>query len=132
MIKKKCINCEKELISNRKKYCSDRCKWWYNNIKKEKEKHLAPFKKRNKNWFYMVVGSQWAKGATQGKRINGTITGGMSDRIQCTVEQLVEVNPENIIKHFKGIPGYYPSYIRYGDQERISKNDILQLHNIVN
>ena len=119
---KQCPKCKSEFDS-RKKFCSDACKYWFNVVKKEKESLLAPFKKRNDKWFYMVIGSEY-KSKDQGKRVNGMIKGGMSARIASTVEVLVEVNKENIDKHFKGIPGYIPDYIRLGNQERIYKQNL--------
>lgn len=125
-----CPNCGNAIENNRKKFCSERCRYWHNLIRKENESHLAPFRKRNEGWFYMVVGSEWAKSPRQGRRVGHMVTGGMGARVNVTVEKLVEVNRENIIKHFQGITGYQPDYIRLGNQERIYKRDILKTFGI--
>lgn len=126
---KKCANiyqkCENEITNPRKKFCCDSCKYWFNSIRKEKESHLPPVKKRTKDYFSMVVGSERCAGRGQGKRSNGTIKGSMSDfYIRVTVEEIVEVNKENVIKHFQGIPGHMPTYVLLGDQTRLTKEEI--------
>ncbi|MBK9723298.1 MAG: hypothetical protein IPO78_17180 [Saprospiraceae bacterium] len=121
-VTKCCARCKKELDSNRKTYCSYSCRYWFHMI--EKEKGLPPKKKRNKDWFYMITGSEVAKmkGAQrQGRRSGGMIVGGMSARVECTTEKLVPFTVENIIKHFNGIPTYKPTHLRFGDNSRISK-----------
>ena len=121
---KNCVKCGKE-IPNRNKFCSDHCKWWYNSIKKDNERHLPPFRKRNKNYFAMVTGSEWAKSSSrQGRRSGGTIMGSMSAMIPVATEEIVEVNKDNLDRHFKGIPGFTPVYIRLGDETRIKKENI--------
>lgn len=111
-----------------KKFCCDSCKYWYNLIKKEKEAHLPPAKKRNRNFFSMVIGSEIARmkgGARQGKRTGGgMITGSMSAMVRCTVEKWVEYNVGNIKQHFAGIPGYTPTIAVMGDQSRLTKQEI--------
>ena len=120
-----CLHCKTNLSNNRKKYCSDKCKYWYNSIKKDNEKHLPPAKKRNENYFYMVIGSEWAKGSQrQGKRVNGMVTGSMAAMVSVTVEEVVPITKENIIRHFKGIQGFTPHFIRLGNMELIKKEDI--------
>lgn len=57
----------------------------------------------------------------QGKRTGGTVRGSMAARVLCTVEEWVPVNRENIDKHFAGIPGYLPEYIRLGTDQKLSK-----------
>lgn len=126
-----CVKCGNPTGSKRKKYCSESCKYWYNLIRKEKESHLAPLRKRTDKWFYIVTGSKWAKSTRQGKRCGHMVTGGMAAMVNVTVEQLVEVNEQNILKHFAGIPGYEPSYMRLGNQERVYRNDILQMFGVV-
>lgn len=123
---KVCPRCGKEVTEPRKKFCSESCKYWFNQIRKDTEKYLPPVKKRNKNFFYMVVGSERIKSnIRQGKRCNGMITGSMAATIYCTVEKVVEVTPDNIRTHFKGITNYKPAYIRLGDQSIIRKDEIL-------
>lgn len=126
-----CVKCGKPTGSKRKKYCSESCKYWYNLIRKEKESHLAPLRKRTDKWFYMVIGSKWAKPTRQGKRCGHMVTGGMAARVNVTVEKLVEVNADNIMKHFEGITGYQPTYMRLGTQERVYRNDVLQRFGVV-
>ncbi|MCW8966439.1 MAG: hypothetical protein OQK82_07115 [Candidatus Pacearchaeota archaeon] len=129
---KHCPRCNKELQNKRKKYCSEVCKYWYNAIRKEKEKHLAPAKKRNKDHFSMVVGSEWARSRGQGKRCNGMIKGAMGARVESTVEEWVPVTLENIKKHFQGIPHYVPTHVRLGNDERLSKEEIFRKLNYEN
>lgn len=119
---KNCAKCGVE-IDNRKKFCSDSCKYWFNVCKKEEEIGLPPFKKRNKNYFSMITGYEQAKsgGLRQGRRSGGTCTGGMSARINCTTEIWSEVNYENIKKHFTCISFYTPDNIRLGNGITVSK-----------
>ena len=120
-----CVRCEKVLENKRKKFCSEKCKFWFNNIKKENEKYLPPLKKRTELFFYMITGSERIKSSsTQGKRSGGMITGSMSAMVYCTVEEVVELNQENINTHFKGIQSYTPCYIRLGTLEIIKKENI--------
>lgn len=127
---KKCANhyqkCEKEVASNRKKFCCDSCKWWYNNIKRQKESHLPPVKKRTKEYFSMVVGSERAnKRSGQGRRSGGMVRGSMSDIfIMVAIEEVVEFNEENARKHFAGIPGHLPTSLRLGDGTRLEKREV--------
>ena len=124
---KNCAKCNEELDNNRKKYCSDFCKYWYNLIKKENEKHLPPVKKRNRNYFSMVVGSEWAKGGSrQGRRAGGMIMGAMAAMVRCTREEIVEVTRDNILRHLAGITGHIPKGITLGDGTFIDKNHIHQ------
>lgn len=92
---KKCANhfqkCDSEVKNSRSKFCSDSCKWWYNNIKRDRERHLPPVRKRTQEYFSMVVGSERAnRGTGQGRRSGGMVRGAMSDMsIRCTVEEVV-------------------------------------------
>lgn len=123
---KVCPRCGKEITEPRKKFCNENCKYWFNQIKRDRERYLPPAKKRNKNYFYMVVGSERAKpNIRQGKRCNGMITGAMAAAIYCTVEKVVEVTPDNVKAHFEGITNYKPTYLRLGDQSIIRKDEIL-------
>ncbi len=54
------------------------------------------------------------------------ITGSMSARVNVTVEKIVEVSKENIIKHFEGIPIYKPHFMRLGNQETIKKEEVFE------
>lgn len=122
-----CPKCSEAITDPRKKYCSATCKYWFNLIKREKESHLPPVKKRTEQYFSMVVGSQRAVmkgGGRQGKRSGGMITGSMSAFIYCTVESVVEVNIDNLNRHFEGIQGYTPTLIVLGTGERVYKQDI--------
>lgn len=98
---KPCPKCG-DPVPPRKKYCCDSCKYWFNLIKKDKESHLPPVKKRNANWFYMIVGKHQLRQRGQGRRINGTIKGSMSCAmyIFMPTEVIAEVNPENLRRHF--------------------------------
>lgn len=118
-----CPQCENPVSNNRKKFCSDHCKWLFNSIKRDKEKGLPPVKKRNKNYFYMTVGSSYDNKG-QGRRSGGMITGGMSARIPHTVDQVVEVNKENLLRHFKGIPGHIPTGFYFGDHDYCQKENV--------
>lgn len=128
---KYCARCGKQLENLKRKFCNDSCKYWYNTIKKDNERDLAPIMKRNDKWFYMVIGSKWAKSKGQGKRVGGMVKGSMAAMVNCTVESLVEITPENLTRHFAGIPGYYPTYIRLGTQEHIPKDEIFQRFGII-
>jgi hypothetical protein len=122
---KKCAHCSKELTNRRRKFCNDSCKYWYNSIKKDNESHLPPVKKRNRNYFRMVTGSEWAKsGSRQGKRAGHMVMGSMAAMVRQTTEEIVEVNKENLQQHFKGIPGYMPVGIRTGSGEFFKKDEI--------
>ena len=120
-----CLRCGSVLENKRKKFCSESCKYWFNSIKKDNEKGLPPVKKRNENYFYMIVGSERAKSQSrQGKRSGSMVTGSMSAMVYVTVEEIVELNKENLIRHFKGIQSYTPSYCRLGTMENIKKEEI--------
>lgn len=123
---KNCPRCKKEFDS-RKKFCSDSCKYWYNSIKKDEEKYsgLAPFRKRNENYFSMVTGYERAKSSsTQGKRCGHMVMGAMLAMINVTTEDWVLVNEENLKIHFSHPEYFRPSYIRLGDGRRIRKENI--------
>jgi len=129
---KKCLRCDKELENNRRKFCDHRCKYWYNSIKKDNEAHLPPVKKRNKNFFSMVVGySNSLKGNSQGKRCNGTIRGSMSAILNVTTEVWAEVSCENIKKHFTAISFWRPKGIRLGDGTWVKEEDIERELNVM-
>lgn len=123
---KTCPKCGVE-VHGRKKYCSDKCKYWFNMIRKDNERDLAPARQRTDKFFYMVTGSTVAKmrgSQRQGRRSGGLIMGSMSARIMVTVETVSEVNTDNVIKHFEGILGYIPTYIRLCNGERVPKDDV--------
>ena len=119
---KKCPHCNEDVINVRKKFCSDRCKYWFNNIKKDNEKYLPLKKFRNRQYFSMVIGSS-NKNKGQGKRCGHMVTGGMSAMISSTVEEMVLVNYENIKRHMKGIPGFYPCGVQLGDGEWVKQEN---------
>ena len=123
---KVCAHCGKELDNPRKKFCNDSHRWHYNMLKKEREKHLPPVKKRNREWFKMVTGSEWASRKGQGKRSGHMVQGAMAAMVRCTVEVMTEVTKENIEKHLSGIPGYTPNGIELGDGTYIRKENIYQ------
>ncbi len=129
---KRCPRCD-EPVDGQKKYCSDSCKYWYNKIRKEKEAHLPPVKKRTNWYFSMITGYGVAKmpGARQGKRSGGMITGSMSARVNCTNEEWAEVNYDNIKRHFTCISFYRPTGITLGDQTWIREKDIQKVTGVV-
>lgn len=85
-------------VTGRKQYCSDRCRYWENVMKKEEEKHLPPKKYRTDKYFSMVIGSSLG-GRGQGKRSGGMIMGGMSS-VLIAQETIVEATQDNLKKHF--------------------------------
>lgn len=124
---KKCIKCGDPIPdgNKRKKFCCESCKYWYNSIKKDNEKHLPPFKKRNKNFFSMVTGYKQSISARgQGRRRGGEVKGAMAANVNYTVEQWAELNAENLKRHFTSISFWQPSGITLGDQTRIRKDNI--------
>ena len=74
---------------------------------------MPPASKRTDEYFSMVTG------------ISSSAWGPSS-----TVEEMVPVTMENILNHFKGVPGYYPDYMRLGNDERIYKKDVQERFNI--
>lgn len=119
-----CPRCKDE-FDGRTKFCCNSCKYWFNSIKKDNEKHLPPARKRTREYFHMLVGSKRASGRGQGKRVNGTIKGSMSAMVMVAVEEIVPVTKENLQRHFKGIPGNTPVAIRLGDGSYVRKENIL-------
>lgn len=93
---KNCLKCGKELSNNRKKFCDDHCKYWYNIVRKEKEAYLAPFKKRNKNFFSMIIGYHNSLKYGQGRRSKGMVKGAMGAIVNITTKEWAEVNYDNI------------------------------------
>jgi hypothetical protein len=101
MPNKKCARCGEPLESNRKKFCSDTCKWRYNSIKKDNEKHLPPVKKRNKEWCHVFVriGNTISERG-QGRRSGGMVKGGMAANVNYEVTELRTFNFDNVKFHF--------------------------------
>ena len=86
-------NCEKE-VSGRKKYCSDSCKYWEGQLRKDDQNGLPPKNKRNKRFFYQF--SSMSLGLSgQGKRSNGMVKGSMSSVLHYSF-QIQDFNEENI------------------------------------
>lgn len=98
-MKNKCKNrnCENSTIG-RKQYCSDRCKYWENQIKKDEEKGLPPKKKRTAQYFYKYSHTAFSKG--QGKRRGDMITGAMTGT-PTPFFIISETTTENLRDHFK-------------------------------
>lgn len=123
---KVCTKCGGPLDSNRKKFCTDNCKWWFNSIKKENEKHLPPVKKRNKDWcnVFVSVGNTISQRG-QGKRIGGMVKGSMAANVQFEVTELRPFNIDNLNFHFskKGYSNYIPNHIWLGDGTKLTKDD---------
>lgn len=129
---KVCANCTNK-IDNRKKFCSDNCRYWFNVIKKEREAHLPPVKKRNNRFFSMVTGYGVAKmkGAErQGRRSGHMVTGAMGARVNCTNEEWAEINYDNLKRHFTSISFYRPWGIKLGDGTEIKEKEIQKKLNI--
>lgn len=111
-------NCDKE-VSGRRKYCSDFCKYWENQLKKDDDFGLPPINKRNKNYFYQYVGSSYPKG--QGKRVAGVFTGALTG-IPVANFLVKEFNEENLIRHFENSKSI--NYIDLCDGSRMSRRDV--------
>ena len=129
MVGKTCKQCRKPLDNPRTQYCGASCRYWFNSIKQEKEKHLSPAKKRNSGWFYMLTGNtQWDRKG-QGKRSGGMVTGGMGAMIRWPTFELVEVTPENIANHFSGggNPCLIPTTMQLGNSMRLGREEGLDL-----
>lgn len=126
MTTKTCAKCGSPLNSNRKKFCNDNCKWWFNSIKREKEKHLPPVKKRNKDWcqVYVSVGNTISHRG-QGRRSGGMVKGSMSANVQYEITELRPFNIESLNFHFskKGTSGYIPNHIWLGDGTKLTRDD---------
>lgn len=122
---KTCAKCG-DPIPVRRKFCSDSCKWWFNAIKKDSEKGLAPYKKRNKDWcfVYTSVGNSISERG-QGRRSGGMVKGSMSANVSYEKVTLMPFNFENMKRHFEKKMGYpyIPAYIRLGDETRMSKEE---------
>lgn len=122
---KNCARCAAE-ISNRKKFCSDSCKYWFNLIKKDNEKHLPPVKKRNKQWCYVFtkVGNTISERG-QGKRVGGMVKGSMAANVQFEIAELMPFTYENMQYHFQPKPGskWTPEQIRLGDQTKMTRDE---------
>jgi hypothetical protein len=102
---KLCAKCGDEIKdSSRQKFCCNSCKFWYNMIKRDNEKHLPPVRKRTPEFFSMVTGSAQLKTRGQGRRCGGRVTGAMSSAIYLRImtEEIVPVNQENLHRHFFG------------------------------
>lgn len=122
--------CKKESCENtiegRKKYCSDRCKYLHNAIRKDNEKHLPPIKKRNQNYFYMQTGKieNSLKGKQQGRRSGHMVKGSMSAIIYFMAEVIAPVTLENIEKHFRA-NSYMPTHARLCDGTFATEEELL-------
>ena len=96
---KTCPRCKGSITNQRRKYCSDSCRYWYNAIRKEKESHLPPVRKRNANYFHMITGAQPNSLRGHGGRNH---KGAMAARVYIYTEEIVEVNYANLLRHFTG------------------------------
>lgn len=52
------------------------------------------------------------------------IRGAMAARVNVTIEKVVECTEENIRRHFAGITGYEPSYMRLGDETHVKRSEV--------
>lgn len=93
--------------------------------KQEREKHLPPVRKRNKNFFKAAVGAGFNLRG-QGRRSGGMVKGAMGAMVPILNEEIQGVSKENLIKHFEGLPNwnYYPKGIKLGDGTYVKKEDI--------
>lgn len=90
-------SCNNE-VKGRKHYCSERCQYWENQLRKAEEKGLMPKNKRTNKYFWAYSGSSYTKG--QGKRIGGgMIVGGLTG-IPVPNFCIKEVTDENLKEHF--------------------------------
>jgi len=125
---KDCAKCGKDTGSNRKKFCSDNCKWWFNSIRKEQEKYLPPVKKRTKEWchVFVSVGSTISQKG-QGKRSGGMIRGSMSANVTFQVCEMRPFTFQSVEHHFSPKDNYpqIPSYILLGDETRMTKDEAM-------
>ena len=94
---KTCAKCGEPLENNRKKFCNDNCKYWFNSIKKADEKYLPPVKKRTKEWcqVYVSVGNTMSQKG-QGKRSGGMIKGSMAANVTYEVTEIKPFNLEGV------------------------------------
>lgn len=125
MSTKKCARCGGSLESSRKKFCSDICKWRYNSIKKDNEKHLPPVKKRNKDWchVYVRIGNTVSERG-QGRRSGGMVKGGMAANVNYEVTELRPFNIVNVQLHFsKKSSSYIPYCIMLGDGTKLTRDE---------
>lgn len=129
---KECPRCGSN-IEGRKKYCNNSCKYWFNSIRKEKEKHLPPVKKRNSNYCYVYVSvGNTASQRGQGSRSGGMIKGGMSANVSFEVCELRPFNLESIQHHFTSKMNYpyIPRIIVLGDGTRLTKDEAIAAINL--
>lgn len=125
---KVCPRCGDEITNSRKKYCSENCRYWFNSIKKDNEKHLPPVRKRNKEWCHVFVSvGNTISQRGQGKRSGGMIKGSMSANVQFMICQIKPFNFSSVEEHFKMKSAYIPPYIQLGDGTRLSKDDALTI-----
>lgn len=121
-----CIKCGGEIKNRNTKFCSDSCKYWFNSIRKDKEKGLPPMRKRNQDWcfVYVNVGNTISQRG-QGKRSGRMVMGSMAANVSFSIEELRPFNLNNLDYHFKPKKGYpfIPSHIRLGDGTRLSKEE---------
>lgn len=129
---KTCKQCNKPLTNTRKSYCDDHCKWRFNMLKQEREKHLPPVRKRTKDYFRAAVSAGFDLRG-QGRRSGGMVKGAMGAMVPILNEQIQEVNKENLVKHFEGLPNwnYYPKGIKLGDGTWVPKEDIETVTGII-
>jgi hypothetical protein len=122
---KTCAKCGQPVTNNRKKFCSETCKWRYNSIKKDNEKHLPPAKKRNKDWCHVFVriGNTISERG-QGRRRGGMIKGGMAANVSYEVTELRPFNLSNVEFHFsKKGSNYMPYCIMLGDGTKMTRDE---------
>jgi hypothetical protein len=122
---KLCAKCGELVTSNRKKFCSETCKWRFNSIKKSNESHLPPVKKRTKEWCHVFVriGNTISQKG-QGRRRGGMVKGGMAANVNFEVTELRPFNWDNVKLHFstKG-SSYTPYCILLGDGTKLTRDE---------
>ena len=121
MSKKVCVCCGSDLPKRKRKYCSTWCAY----LQKDKEKHLPPLYKRNKNYFHMVNGVFSGYSRRQGKRNGSMVTGSMSVREEYYTYAVEKFNLKNIESHLEECDkhGEIPHYIEFGNKEIVFFGD---------
>ena len=117
---KTCAKCQKELTNPRAKFCDDSCKYWFNAIKKDDERGLPPFKKRNKEWFSAFSGVTTVQRG-QGKRCGHMVMGSMSAMIPTMNVVYKPYTKANVIAHFVDSGIWNIGSLTLGDGTRVTK-----------
>lgn len=112
-------NCDKE-TQGRHFYCSDHCRYWELQMRKDDNKGKPIKKYQNNNYFAMAVSCSLG-GSQQGKRSGNMIKGGMSSVVSVN-ETIVPLTLNNLKTHFS-MSGIKMAYLCGGG--RISRTEFL-------